>query len=214
MLYFGLFLAALGIGLYMGMGFLKNVQPTGDEVEEDLKELKAKIADFKGGFVPWTAEISANEINQILTKDNTRTGDGVFLSVDNDPIFAYAYKNYIGPGQNAVIYILSLDHEYIFRITNKGVAVTIDNENKGLIRENGIYYNKKNDEIAALKKHAASDTHKIYIGGEEVAKIALPEAIGNKTLDIVKIDLQPLEEEIIRTYTVYQLVNNLTEKEA
>ena len=213
MFYFILFAALAGVGLYFGAQFLKNVQPTTDEVEEDLKELRAKVAPYKGGFMPWTNEISSNEINQILTKENARTGDGIFLSNNGDPIFAYAYKNYIGPGQNAVIYILSQEHEYIFRITNKGTAITIDGENKGLIRENGKLYDLKNDEIAAIKRHNASGTSKIYIGDEEVAKIALPDAISTKALDVIKIDLRPLDEEIIRTFTVYELVNSLAERE-
>lgn len=211
--YLALFLVALGIGLYFGAKMLKNVQPTDDEVLDDLTELKNKVAPYKGGFVAWTDEISTNEVNQILTKDNARTGDGVFLSNSNDPIFAYAYKNYIGPGQNAVIYIISADHEYIFRITNKGTEITIDGEKKGLIRANGKLYDNKNDEIASIKRHAATDTNKIYIGEEEVAKIALPDSFNTKALHVNKIDLQPLEKEIIQTFTVYELVNSLTEKE-
>jgi len=206
-------LLVLGVVIYFGLQFLKNVQPTDMEVEDDLKELKNKVAKFKGGFVPWTDEISSNEINQVLTKDNARTGDGIFLSNTGDPIFAYAYKNYIGPGQNAVIYILTLDHEYVFRLTNKGTAVSIDGEKKGLIRENGKFYNAKNDEIASVKRHGASGVNKIYIGDEEIAKISLPDAISTKALDVQKIDLQPLEEEIIQTFTVYELVNSLAEKE-
>jgi hypothetical protein len=213
MSYLALFLVALGVGLYFGAKKLKDVQPTDDEVIDDLKELKTKVAPYKGGFMPWTDEISSNEINQILTKDNARTGDGVFLSNTNDPIFAYAYKNYIGPGKNGVIYILSAEHEYIFRITNKGTEITIDGEKKGLIRDNGKLYDLKNDEIAAIKKHEATSTNKIYIGEEEIAKIALPDSLQTKALHVHKIDLAPLEKEIIQTFTVYELVHSLTEKE-
>ncbi|MDC0230816.1 hypothetical protein OAK19_02530, partial [Aureispira] len=89
-------LTALVVGVYFLLKFLRNVQPTSSEVEEDLKELKGKVKQFKGGFMPWTDEISSNQIDQILTKDNARSGNGVFLSSSGDPIFAYAYKNYIG----------------------------------------------------------------------------------------------------------------------
>ncbi len=203
----------LGAGIYFLLKFLRNVQPTTSEVEEDLKELKARIKQFKGGFVEWTEEISSNQVNQILTKDNARSGDGVFLSTTSEPIFAYAYKNYIGPGENSVMYILSQDHEYIFRITNKGTEVTIDGQKKGLIRENGVYYDNKNDEVAKVVRHGASGVNKIYIGGEELAKIALPDAISSKALTVNKIDLSELEASTIRMMAVYELVSNIEDEE-
>jgi hypothetical protein len=203
----------LGVGAYFLLQFLRNVQPTSSEVDEDLKELKGRVKQFKGGLMPWTEEISSNQVNQILTKDNARSGDGVFLSTTGDPVFAYAYKNYIGPGENAVIYILTQDNEYVFRITNKGTEVTIDDQKKGLIRENGIFYDTKNDEVAKVVRHGASGTNKIYIGEEEIAKIALPDAISSKALTIHKIDLSPLEDTTIRMMAVYELVSNIEEEE-
>lgn len=209
MLSFLIICLVLGLGVYFLLKFLRNVQPTESEVDQDLKELKNKIKQFKGGFMPWTDEISSNQIDQILTKDNARSGNGVFLSNLGDPIFAYAYKNYIGPGENAVMYILTQEHEYIFRITNKGTEIFIDNEKKGLIRENGVFYDLKNDEVATLKRHGASGINKIYIGGEEIAKIALPDSIAVKAIDITKLELSPLERNTVQMMAVYDLVSNI-----
>ncbi|WP_052594459.1 hypothetical protein [Aureispira sp. CCB-QB1] len=211
--YILIILLVLSFGVYFLLKFLRNVQPSEAEVDQDLKELKEKVKAFKGGFMPWTDEISSNQIDQILTKDNARSGNGVFLSSLGDPIFAYAYKNYIGPGQNAVMYILTQEHEYVFRITNKGTEVFMDNERKGLIRENGIFYDLKNDEVAQLKRHGASGINKIYIGEEEVAKIALPDSIAAKAIDVTKIDLSPLEKNTVQMMAVYDLVSNIEETE-
>jgi hypothetical protein len=209
MLFYIIICLVLGLGVYFLLKFLRNVQPTESEVDQDLKELKDKIKQFKGGFMPWTDEISSNQIDQILTKDNARSGNGVFLSNLGDPIFAYAYKNYIGPGENAVMYILAQEHEYIFRITNKGTEVFVDNEKQGLIRENGVFYDLKNDEVATLKRHGASGINKIYIGGEEIAKIALPDSIAAKAIDITKLELSPLESNMVQMMAVYDLVSNI-----
>lgn len=207
-------LLVLGVAAFYLLKFLRNVQPTNDEVEEDLKELKGKVKQFKGGLVSsWTDEISSNQIDQILTKDNARSGNGVFMSGSGEPVFAYAYKNYIGPGKNSVIYILSQDHEYVFRITNKGTEVTIDGKKQGLIRENGVFYDNKNDEVAKVERHGASGTNKIFIGKEEVAKIALPDAIASKAIDITKIDLSDLQKDTVRMFAVYELVSNIEAEE-
>ena len=180
-------LAVVGVLIYFLLGFLRNVQPTGDEVEKDLVDLKKSVAQFKGGFMPWTEEMSPKQMEEIMDKGQKRSGNGVFLSKSGDPIFAYAFRKYIGPGRNAVLYILSMDHEYIFRITNKGTEISIDGTPKGLIRENGILYDTKNDEVAQLKRHGASSINKIFIGEEEVAKIALPDAIAHKAVEILSL---------------------------
>ena len=193
------------------MRFLRQVQPTDDEVEQDLVDLKKSVAAFKGGFVEWTEEFSPKQLDQVLTKSNARSGNGVFLSKAGDPIFAYAFRRYIGPGSNAVLYILSLEHEYVFRITNKGTEVARDGKKMGLIRDNGVFYNTKNDEVAHFEALPAQSINKIYIGEEEVAKIALPDAIAHKGLEVTKLDLSPLEQETVRTLAVYDLVHHLSQ---
>lgn len=202
-------LAVIGVAAFFLLGFLRNVQPTGDEVEKDLADLKKSVAQFKGGFMPWTEEMSPKQMEEIMDKGEKRAGNGVFLSKDGDPIFAYSFRKYIGPGRNAVLYILSLDHEYIFRITNKGTEITVDGVRKGLIRENGIFYDTKNDEVAKLQRHGASSINKIFIGNEEVAKIALPDAIAHKAVEVTKMDLSLLEQEHVRTIAIYDLIDNM-----
>lgn len=199
----------IGGGLLMGR-FLRNVQPTDDEILKDLDELRASVASFKGGFIPWTEEFSPKQLDQVLTKSNARSGNGVFLSKDDDPIFAYAFRRYIGPGRNALLYILSLEHEYVFRITNIGTAVTRDGQKLGLIRDNGTFYNTNNDAVARIQPLPAQSIHKIFIGEEEVAKIALPDAIAHKGLEVTKLDLSPLEQKTVQTLAVYDLVHHLS----
>ncbi len=202
-------LAVIGVLVFFLLGFLRNVQPTGDEIEKDLVDLKKSVAQFKGGFMPWTEEMSPKQMEEIMDKGQKRSGSGVFLSKDNEPIFAYAFRKYIGPGHNAVLYILSLDHEYIFRITNKGTEITVDGVRKGLIRENGVFYDTKNDEVAKLQRHGASSINKIFIGNEEVARIALPDAIAHKAVEVTKLDLSLLEQEQVRTIAIYDLIDNM-----
>jgi hypothetical protein len=202
-------LAVIGVLGYLLLGFLRNVQPTGDEVEKDLVDLKKSVAQFKGGFMPWTEEMSPKQMEQIMDKGEKRSGNGVFLSKAGDPIFAYAYRKYIGPGRNAVLYILSQDHEYIFRITNKGTEITLDGVKKGLVRENGIFYDNKNDEVAKIKRYGASSINKIFIGNDEVAKVALPDAIAHKAVEVTKMDLSLLEQEQVRTLALYDLMDNM-----
>jgi len=211
----GAMLIALA-GIFIFLRLIRNVQPDEGEIEVDLKELKASIQEFKGGFVTLDKGISASEIDQVIERKNQRTGKGVFLSPLGSPVFAYAFRNYIGPGKNALVYILSLDHEYVFRTTTKGTEVTIDGEKKGLIRSNGTLYDIRNNEVAKVKRHGASATNTILIGEEEVAKIALPDAIAKiEAVQITGSDqLVQAQKETIQTLAVFELVNNIEDMTA
>lgn len=202
-------LAVIGVLVFLLLGFLRNVQPTEDEVEKDLIHLKKSVGQFKGGLMPWTDEMSPKQMEEIIDKGEKRSGNGVFLSKMGDPIFAYAFRKYIGPSRNLVLYILSMDHEYIFRTTSKGTEISVDGVKKGLLRENGVFYNTQNNEIAKLQRHGASSINKIFIGKEVVAQIALPDAIANKAVEITKIDLSIQEKEQVRTIALYDLINNI-----
>ena len=200
------------LGLYLISRFLRNVQPSDAEIAEDTKILSQQLEKFRGGFVDWTDDISSNTLNQILSKSNSKQYDGVFLSNNNEPVFAYAVKKYIAPGRNELIYILSQENEYIFRITNKGTEININGERAGIIRENGYYYDNRNREIAQLKKNKARGFNTILIEDKAVATIALPDKISVSALTLEREDMETAQKDIIRTYAIYDMVQNISLK--
>lgn len=211
LLYLLIGVVAIVVGAMALLAFLRNVQPDDGEVAEDLKELKDRVKQFKNGLETWSEEISASEIDQILETGKSRTGSGVFLSTSNQPIFAYAFKKYIAPGKNAVIYILTSNHEFVFRLTNKGTEVTIDGQKHGLIRANGTLYDIKNNEVASVKRQGATAENRLFIGNKEVAKIALPDAVAGIRAIQFQGEPQPAEQQIIQTFAVYELVANISQ---
>ena len=213
MLYIFLILVAVLAGIFFLLRFLRNVQPDETEIEQDLKELKTSIVQFKGGFVPMSEGVSASEVDQIVEKNNQRSGKGVFMSPSGNPVFAYAFRNYIGPTKNNLIYILALDHDYIFRTTSKGTEVTIDNQKIGLIRSNGVLYDIRNNEVAQIKrKGGAAESNTIIFNNQEVAKIALPDSIAKiEAIEITGVDLNAEQKETIETLAVFELINNMGE---
>ena len=191
---------------------MRNVQPSDAEIEEDTKILSQQLEKFRDGFVDWTDDISSNTLNQILSKSNSKQYEGVFLSNNNEPVFAYAVKKYIAPGRNELIYILSQDNEYIFRITNKGTEININGERAGIIRENGYYYDNRNREIAQLKKNKAKGFNTILMEDKAVAKIALPDKVSVSALTLEHEDIETAQKDIIRTYAIYDMVQNISLK--
>jgi hypothetical protein len=202
----------LAAGAFFMIKFLRNVQPDDMEIVEDLKVLKASVAQYKGGFVSFDKGISAADIDQIVEKSNQRNGKGVFMSTDNSPIFAYAFRSYIGPSKNNLIYVISNDHEYVFRTNTKGTEVTIDGTKIGLLRSNGIMYDIRNNEIAQVKRNSMTGTNTVLLNSKEVAKIALPENIGKiEAIEITGVDLNNDETEMIRTLSIMELISSQKE---
>ena len=192
--------------------FLRNVQPDEAELLEDLKELKASIKEFKGGLVSFDKGISAQEMDQIVEKSNQRSGKGVYMSPDTNPVFAYAFRNYIGPTKNNLIYVITNDHEYVFRTNSKGTEISIDGNKVGLLRSNGKMYDIRNNEVASIERNSMTASNTLKIGNKEVAKIALPENIGKiEAVEITGTNLKPEETEMIRTLSIVELISSQKE---
>lgn len=150
-------IAVLVVIIFFAGKFLRNVQPTNAEVKDDLKELKAAIAPFAGGFVQWdknTIELLPTPINPINAKVETKMGvttaQGLIVTANNEPLLAYSYKRYIAPGINAVMYAINSNHEFIFRFTNNGTEVLVDNVKIGKIRKNSEFYDTQNNLAATF----------------------------------------------------------------
>ncbi|WCL80496.1 hypothetical protein PPO43_11010 [Saprospira sp. CCB-QB6] len=207
-------LALLAVaGIFFLLRFLRNVQPDEGELEEDLASLKAAIADFKGGFVPWSQGISAKEVDQVVEKSNQREGKGVFLSPEGDPVFAYAFRSYIGPGKNNLIYVLTLEHEYIFRTTTKGTQIQRDGRLVGLLRANGQLVDERNRDIGRLERRNAISESRFYLQEEnserELAKIALPDNLGKMEAIEITGMISAEQEQQLKAVASYELVHNL-----
>jgi|GEM_PF-3160840 len=201
------------VGIFFLLRFLRNVQPDEGELEEDLASLKAAIADFKGGFVPWSQGISAKEVDQVVEKSNQREGKGVFLSPEGNPVFAYAFRSYIGPGKNNLIYVLTLEHEYIFRTTTKGTQIQRDGRLVGLLRANGQLVDERNRDIGRLERRNAISESRFYLQEEnserELAKIALPDNIGKMEAVEITGMISAEQEQQLKAVASYELVHNL-----
>ena len=205
---FYIIISAVILGIFLLFRYLRNVQPDDFEVIEDLKELKKSVAEFKGGLEKWEKGISAANIDQIVEKSSQRSGKGVFMSPEGSPVFAYAFRNYIGPLKNNLIYVLTYDHEYVFRSTSKGTEISIDGNKIGMFRYNGNFYDVRNNEIAQIKKNSMTGINSLIINNNEVAKIALPENLGKiEAVEITGQNLNQEQLETIKTLTILELIS-------
>lgn len=124
-------LAILGIGVFFLSKFLRNAQPETAEVAEDINLIRDSLSAYRGGFAAWSREQLSVLGYQNLANNETRAygateGGGILMNSLNEPVLAYKYKKYTAPGVNALMVACNSEHEFAFRLTNKGIEVSMD----------------------------------------------------------------------------------------
>ena len=196
------------LSLFLAYKFLKNVQPDDLEISKDLESLKESLSIYRGGLVDWDKGISSSELDQIIQKNKQKSGKGVIMSPDNNPVFAYAFRSYIGPTKNNIIYVLGNQQEYTFRTNSKGTEISVDGKKIGLLKPNGVFNNLQNNEIAKVQKNSFNKESKLFIGEKEVVKIKIPDNISE--LDAVSVKDQELFSsnlELVKSISILEFIN-------
>lgn len=208
-------LAAVLVGGFVLFRFLRNVQPSEGRVDDDLKELKAMLSDWHGGFEAWTTDtidqLSVEQVDKVREGGQVKTGKGVFVSLENNPMFAYSYKSYIGPGQNAVIYAMTSNHEFVYRLTNNGVGLEVDEQSVGRLRRDGVLYDTRNKPLAAVTRKALAPAQSLSIRGKELAKLNNPHKMteaGDRRALQLQGELENEEVVLFQALTIFELVEN------
>lgn len=211
---------AVVVIVFFVMRFMRNVQPEEEAVNEDVQMLKAMLAEWKGGFMDWSLsemdQLSTAQIGQAVEAGTTPVGQGVFVSLDNTPMFAYAFKRYIGPGVNGVIYAMTNQHEWVFKFDTKGATTTLNGQKIGLIRRDSTLYDLRNQPIAAAKNNALNGTRQLNIGNKEVAQFNAQHAATETDTRALQMPatlptLSTSEAALFQTLTIFELTHPLLE---
>lgn len=136
-----LIVALAGAGIFFLLRFLRKVQPTTDEVREDIQGLRDTLKQWQGTYAPWNAALSdtlapkPEQIDQTRKDGAAAEGRGVYVNLVGEPVLGYAWRTYIAPGVNATLYAVNAQHEFVFRFTNKGTEIHIDGNRVGILRK-------------------------------------------------------------------------------
>jgi len=212
---FGLLLG--GVGLYLLYQILINFNPGKKRVQEDIRKMREEITPWVAELVPWNKEemelFSLNQIHQTVKKSITRTAKGVFTSIYHEPMLAYAYKEYIGSGTNAILLVRTSKHEYVYLIRKKGIQIAIDGQALGTIDEEmKLYGGKKNRLLARINQPADESSPlllPVVVKDREVASLVNPELANSpnpRAFEFLREDLQPEEENLLMSLAALQLV--------
>lgn len=203
------------VGLYLLYQILTNFNPGQKRVQEDIRKMRQELSTWVAQLVPWDKEdtelFSLNQINQIKKKSVFTVAKGVFTSIYHEPMVAYAYKKYVGPGLNAVLYARTSKHEYVYRIRNKGIQIAVDGQALGTLDNEGMLRGgKKNHLLARINRQQEEQLLlPVVVNDREVASLTNP-ALANspnpRAFQFLKDDLQPEEEKLLLSLAVLEMV--------
>lgn len=166
------------VALFFLQKYMRNVQPFEREVEEDLAIMRETLKEFKDGCLPFTSnnlEVMAfNNADELTVKGGVSYQKGMFVTDSAEPIMAYLYKRYIGPGENALLYAIIDKHELVYRINNSGTSVSIDGQKLGTIRKDVILHDVKfNRPIGAIAEDTENGTVEVTVSGVYAGRVPL-----------------------------------------
>ena len=210
---FTLLLAAAGVILLVRI--FSNFAPGSRRLQQDLDMMKEDMDKWAGDLVPLTREevelFSFNQEKHVMRKGFGKTAKGIFTSIYHEPVLAYIYKEYLGPGKNALLYVRTGAQEFVYRISKKGIEVLVDRERVGVLREDGALYNNKGNRMLARINRDAGEFLPVLVNNREVANVARmnkgeSSKLGQRAFEFVKDDMSKEEKDVFLSLAVLEVI--------
>ncbi|MEO6038477.1 MAG: hypothetical protein ABIQ93_08690 [Saprospiraceae bacterium] len=161
-------------------------------------------------LVPWDGEmLSLLSLNQRVGKkpgwlDNTT--EGVFTSIYQEPILAYAERK---SGNNAILLARTSDREFVFRRKGKETEIWVNSQPLGTYVDGVLLSSdSKSRLLARVEIEAGESQYPVLFGTGTAASInnpALPGRSPNPRALTLLRDLQPEEESALLALAVLQM---------
>jgi hypothetical protein len=211
---FTLLLAAVGIVLMVKA--FANFMPNNRRLDQDLQKMKADMDKWVEELVPLTDEelglFSYNQEKQVMKKGLTKTARGIYTSIYHEPVVAYSYKEYLGSGRRALLYVRTAEHEFVYAVNKDGIRIGIDNKTVGTLRKDGILYGAKSKrKIAQINRDNPELLLPIIVNEKEVASVSnyrpdKGEKLGKRAFEFVREDMTQPEHEVFLSLGILEVI--------
>ncbi|MEM1325742.1 MAG: hypothetical protein AAGI23_07305 [Bacteroidota bacterium] len=205
------------IGLKILRNLFTNFRPSEHKVQADIRKMREEIAPFTDQLVPLDSQelelFSLNQLNQSLKKGITTTAKGVYTSIYQEPLVAYAYKRYLGG--HALLYARTATREIVYKIGPKNTQVAINQEFYGSIKGNTLYSDSKGRKaLAQMNRNTQELALPVLVGDREIAMInatvdaATPQP---RAFRYVQKNISESEEQAFLTLAILNMVERVVE---
>lgn len=180
-------LLVAGTGFYLFSRTFPNYRPGQKKLQADLEKLMLEVDSITVDLIPINVkELEALSTTQVQHSAKTRVtkiAKGAFVSIFEEAIFKYAFRQYSSGKKDNVLLALSHKRRYAFLTKNKKTQVVIDDQVLGqLDQEASVLYGAKSKKPIAWIDKSKNEKWSVYIKDREVASMNIIQATNEKGL--------------------------------
>jgi hypothetical protein len=188
-----------------------NFNPESQAWKKTLEGLRNKLkAQAAGALVPWDKEmlslLSLNRSNVKKPGFFNSTAEGVFLTIFQEPVMAYAIQK---SGKTGVIVARTSDREFIFRQKGKETEIWLNGQPFGVLVDGALLAAGKTSRLLArLEKKPGEPQFPVLLGDAVAASIANPALVDSpnpRALTLLR-EVSSEEESALLALTVLVVV--------
>lgn len=209
-------LLVAGTGFFIFSRAFPNYRPGQKKLQADLEKLMQELDSITIDLVPIDVkELEALSTSQVQYNARTRVTKnvkGAFVTIFEEGIFKYAYRQYASGKKDNVLLALTKKHQFAFLTKSNKTQVVVDDQVVGQLDQAGstLYGAKSKKPIAKIDKNRAAQWS-IEINGREVASMNVIKEIREKGLservfEYVVNGISAEEQAIIMVLVINELV--------
>jgi hypothetical protein len=190
------------------------VPPSTSKIKKDLAIMRRETEDWYQALIPWQQEkelelLSLTQEKKWVKSSFDRILKGVFQSIYTEPMFTYAYVDYLkGKGKNGILLIRTKAHEFVYHVKKKLTEVIVDGQFVAAITPEGIMYSVRTRRQLGRISQLSTEYFGIIIGEKEVAHLLNPEKIDriNPRAFIILENMTDQEELLFTSISLIEVV--------
>jgi hypothetical protein len=176
----------------------KNLNPGKKKIRQDLMKLRKEVQEvLANDLVPIDEkELEMLSYNRSSLVKKKRHTSGVTTSIYHEPMIAWKSLFYSSrQGKNGLLYAKTARHEFIYRITTRGVEIAIGNDFLGVLNEEGVLQSPNGKQVIGRFGKEPTDGYlPFYLRQKEIANIRVTNASATPNPRVFGL-LEPLTEE-------------------
>jgi hypothetical protein len=176
----------------------KNLSPGKKKIRQDLMKLRKEVQEvLANDLVPIDQkELGMLSYNRSSLVKKKRHSAGVTTSIYHEPMIAWKVLFYPSrQGKSGLLYAKTARHEFIYRITKKGIEIAIGNDFLGVLSEEGVLHAPNGKKVIGRYGTEPTDGYlPFYLHQKEIANILVTNASATPNPRVFGL-LEPLTEE-------------------
>ena len=205
-------LLVAGTGFYLFARTFPNFKPGMKKLQADLTILKKEMDTLSIDLVPTSTKeleaLSTSQTQNAARKRFTVNGKGVFMTIFEEGLFKYAYREYNAKRGDLIIMAETEKRAFAYLGQKGQIKIVVDDQVMGIYdMATKILQSPKNKRMIAQIDSSSAEQDLLKIKGRDVASMnKLTKALSKRVFEYVVDGLSAEERAIIVAVTIFELV--------